>query len=170
MKISDVFGLVVRITGFLLMIYSLWFIWAGIKSFPMAIISGGDGLQNALNWLGFGGPAFAVGAVCFLFADCIVHVAYRETPSSGSETVVKDLRAAEIFGIVIRVLGVGIFLYAGWYLIYGLEDAIGVSRQESVGEMRSYFAFGIPVAVAGIVLLRVASLVVRFSYPSREAC
>jgi len=57
-----------------------------------------------------------------------------------------------------------VFLYGAYYLLYGLADAVGLLKEDSPGEMRSYLIFGIPAALFGLALVGGASVVVRFSF------
>ncbi|HWW01345.1 MAG TPA: hypothetical protein VNZ64_16735 [Candidatus Acidoferrum sp.] len=164
MKASDVFGLVVRVTGFLLIVYGLRCELYALGSIPSAVFNGGEGLRRSFNWFTYGLPIFAFGSVCLLCADWVVKLTYREPLAGSSPVVATGMKPWDIFGVVVRLLGVGLFLFAAWYLLYGVEDALGLSSQNTPREMRFYFGFGIPVALAGLALIRGASLVVRFSY------
>ena len=83
MKPSDLFGVVVRVTGFLVIIYSLWNVWAGFDNVFENILhmnESGDGdLPSSLSYFAFGVPALVLGAVCFFLADWIVKLAYRDS-------------------------------------------------------------------------------------------
>jgi hypothetical protein len=78
MKPSDVLGLVIRIAGFLLIPFSLWYILAGIASLSSTLVSEQPPPASSLYYFAFGVPAFLYGAVCFFCADWIVKLAYRE--------------------------------------------------------------------------------------------
>jgi len=82
MKVSDIFGLFVRATGFLIVIYSLWDIWGGFdNAFEnlLQLNQGGDNSDSAstLSYFIFGVPGLVFGALCFFLADWIVKLAYR---------------------------------------------------------------------------------------------
>jgi hypothetical protein len=169
MKASDVFGLVVRVAGFCLVVYGLWCLFFAVKTIPSALFNGGVSLQRSFEWFCFGLPVFAFGIICLLCADWAVKMSYRETSGHSPEVTAVYMKPCDVFGVVIRVLGICLFLYAAWYLLYGIEDALGVARQNAPGEMRFYFAFGIPVALVGVLLVRGASSIVRFSYRTEGA-
>ena len=74
------------------------------------------------------------------------------------------MKARDIFGIVIRTFGVAVLLYGFWYLSFAVAHACGMP-QERPDDMAAYFTSGIPAVLLGIVLLRCARQLVRFSYP-----
>lgn len=83
MKPSELFGVLIRMTGFLVILYSLWNIWAGVDNVGENLLQASQGsdagdLPSSLSYFVFGVPALGVGAVCFFFADWIVKVAYRD--------------------------------------------------------------------------------------------
>jgi len=82
MKPSDLFGIFVRATGFLIMIYSLWNVWAGFDNIfenLLQVNQGGDGdSPSTISYFAFGVPGLVFGAVCFFVADFIVKLAYRD--------------------------------------------------------------------------------------------
>jgi hypothetical protein len=81
MKASELFGVVVRATGFLIIIYSLWNVWAGFDNVFENLLQanqGGDAeMPSSLSYFVFGVPGLALGAVFFFLADWIVKLAYR---------------------------------------------------------------------------------------------
>ena len=74
------------------------------------------------------------------------------------------MKARDIFGIVIRTLGVFILLFGLWYLVYAIAGACG-APEDSPGEIAAYFTAGIPGVLIGVLVLRCARRIVRFSYP-----
>jgi hypothetical protein len=82
MKPSDIFGIFVRVTGFLVILYSLWNVWAGFDNVFENLLpsnQGGEGdLPSSLSYFVFGVPGLVFGAVCFFLADGIVKLAYRD--------------------------------------------------------------------------------------------
>jgi hypothetical protein len=82
MKASELFGVIVRLTGFLVIIYSLWNILGGFDNFFENILQlnqGGESdLPSTLSYFVFGVPALVFGAACFFLADGIVKLAYRD--------------------------------------------------------------------------------------------
>jgi len=74
------------------------------------------------------------------------------------------MKARDIFGIVIRTIGVAILLFGFWYLAFAVAQ-VGGMPQETPGEMAAYFTSGIPAVLIGVLFLRCARQIVRFSYP-----
>lgn len=74
------------------------------------------------------------------------------------------MKARDIFGIVIRLLGVVLLLYGLWYLAYAIAELCGLP-QDSPGEMAAYFTAGVPATLIGVLFVRCARQIVRFSYP-----
>jgi hypothetical protein len=81
MKASELFGVVVRATGFLIIIYSLWNVWSGFDNIfenILQINQGSDAeMPSSLSYFIFGVPGLVLGAVFFFLADWIVKLAYR---------------------------------------------------------------------------------------------
>jgi hypothetical protein len=61
------------------------------------------------------------------------------------------MKARDVFGIIVRTMGLGAFLYALWNIVFGLDEAEGI-----------------PALIVGIVLMRCGRLVVRFCYPENK--
>ena len=85
MKPSDLFGVVVRTVGLLIILYALYDFFGGFDSFCENLLSGGQdgdsGSASTLSYFVFGIPEFIVGALCFFVADWIVKLAYRDSSS-----------------------------------------------------------------------------------------
>ncbi len=82
MKASELFGVVVRVTGLVLILYSMWNVWAGMDNVVENLLPGSQPSDNSdlpstFSYFAFGIPAFALGAIFFFFADWIVKVTYR---------------------------------------------------------------------------------------------
>ncbi len=81
MKASELFGVVVRTTGFLIIIYSLWNVWAGFDNVfenILQINQGSDAeVPSSISYFVFGVPGLVLGAIFFFLADWIVKLAYR---------------------------------------------------------------------------------------------
>jgi hypothetical protein len=78
------------------------------------------------------------------------------------------MKPSDVFGIVVRTIGVFVLLWGCWHLIYGIAEAIGIVAEEQRGEMIAYLITGIGSALMAVVLMRCASWFVRFSYPKGE--
>jgi hypothetical protein len=85
MKPSELFGVVVRTVGFLIILYSLYDFLGGFDSFFENLLSGGQdgnsGSTSTLSYFVFGVPEFIAGVLCFFLADWIVKLAYRDHSS-----------------------------------------------------------------------------------------
>jgi hypothetical protein len=85
MKPSELFGVVIRTIGFLVILYSLYDFLGGFDSFFENLLSGvrdgNSGSASTLSYFVFGVPEFIVGALCFFLSDWIVKLAYRDSPS-----------------------------------------------------------------------------------------
>ena len=85
MKPSDLFGVVIRTIGFLVILYALYDFLGGFDSFFENLLSGGQdsnsGSASTLSYFVFGIPEFILGVVCFFLADWIVKLAYRDSSS-----------------------------------------------------------------------------------------
>ena len=85
MRPADLFGVIIRTIGLLIILYSLYDFLGGFDSFLENIISGGGGndsnSNSVLSFFVFGVPEFIGGVLCFFLADWIVKLAYRDTSS-----------------------------------------------------------------------------------------
>ena len=81
MKASDLFGVVVRAIGLLIVIYALWEIWGGFENAVENLLPANQGDENqpsSFSFFAFGIPSLVFGLLCFFLADWIVRLAYRE--------------------------------------------------------------------------------------------
>jgi hypothetical protein len=82
MKPSELFGVVVRTIGFLVVLYGLWNLWAGFENIFENMLSVSEGsdadLPLSLPYFAFGVPSLLLGIICFFLADWIVKLAYRD--------------------------------------------------------------------------------------------
>ena len=85
MKPSDLFGVWVRVIGFLTVLYGLYELWGGLDNVVENLIDAArgnnDDLPSSFGYFAFGIPSLAVGAVVFFAADLIARLAYRNTPN-----------------------------------------------------------------------------------------
>ena len=85
MKASELFGVVIRTIGFLVILYALYDFLGGFDSFFENLLSGGQdsnsGSASTLSYFVFGIPEFIAGVLCFFLADWIVKLAYRDSSS-----------------------------------------------------------------------------------------
>jgi hypothetical protein len=85
MKPADLFGVVIRTIGLLIIFYSLYDFLGGFDNFLESLLSGGSSSESSsnsiLSYFVFGIPEFIVGVLCFFLADWIVRLAYRDHSS-----------------------------------------------------------------------------------------
>ena len=83
MKPSDLFGVIIRTIGFLVILYALYDFMGGFAALFENLLSSGQdgnsGSASTLSYFVFGVPEFIVGALCFFLADWIVKLAYRDS-------------------------------------------------------------------------------------------
>ena len=73
----------------------------------------------------------------------------------------------DIFGIIIRTFGLSLFVYAIWFLAYGIATVAGLP-EDVPGYKVGYFITGGVHFAIGLYLLRGAPGIIRFSYPSHH--
>ena len=78
------------------------------------------------------------------------------------------MKPGDIFGIIVRTIGICLLLCALWYLLFGIIEGLSIVAEERPGDARAYLASGIGGLVMAVVLMRGASWFVRFSYPGDE--
>ncbi len=85
MKASELFGVVVRVAGFLVVLYSLWNVWAGFEGILENVLQlnqdSDGGTSSTFSYFAFGLPGLVFGLLCFFLADWIVKLAYRDAVS-----------------------------------------------------------------------------------------
>ena len=85
MKASELFGVLIRLTGFLIVIYGLYEIWGGLENSVENLLPSNQGENGeqvyVIAYFAFGIPAMVAGTVIFFGADLIVGLAYRNPKS-----------------------------------------------------------------------------------------
>jgi flagellar biosynthesis protein FlhB len=85
MKPSELFGVVIRTVGFLVVLYSVYDLLGGFDSFFENLLQsnqdGNSGSTSTLSYFVFGVPEFIAGVLCFFLAYWIVKLAYRDSSS-----------------------------------------------------------------------------------------
>lgn len=76
------------------------------------------------------------------------------------------MKASDVFGIIVRTAGFCLLLLAPWYFAYGFIELGGWIPEERAGETLAMFITGVSFAAVGLAILRGASSLVRFSYPT----
>ena len=77
------------------------------------------------------------------------------------------MKPSEIFGIIIRTMGVCLWILAFWYLLYGVVEFGGWIPEDRPGDTLAMFISGLATGFIGLVMLRGATWFVRFSYPQQ---
>lgn len=78
------------------------------------------------------------------------------------------MKAKEIFGLILRVVGLVSLMYGGWYLLSSLYFLTWPPEpQDSV--MRQYFVTGVIYVIVALYLLRGAPHILRFAYGKTDA-
>jgi Ca2+/Na+ antiporter len=82
MKPAELFGVFVRATGFLIVLYGIWEIWGGFDNVVeniLAIAQGDNSDQpSSFSYFAFGIPSALLGVLIFFAANWIVKLAYRD--------------------------------------------------------------------------------------------
>src|SRR5262245_58709259 len=81
MKASEIFGIVVRLTGFFITIWGLYQVQAGVVTAleNVGLLPREAGEQySALSYYSMGMPPLIFGVLLFLFADQVVKLTYRD--------------------------------------------------------------------------------------------
>ena len=88
---------------------------------------------------------------------------HRRSAEKSEKIHTKVMEPRDIFGIIIRTFGLSLFIYAIWYLVYGVATIVGLP-EDSPGYLISYFITGGTYFVIGLYLLRGAPFLIRFAY------
>lgn len=80
MKPSDLFGVLIRLAGFLIAIYGAWEIWGGMENIVENLFATDSGDQtSSFSFFADGMPALIVGILIFFLAGWIVRLAYGKS-------------------------------------------------------------------------------------------
>jgi hypothetical protein len=82
------------------------------------------------------------------------------------------MKARNVFGLIVRTVGVFIILLGLWHLAAAIFETY-LSSSRIVGYFFPYdplmsFLLGVPSLLVGVALLRFARQIVRFSYPTNK--
>jgi len=72
------------------------------------------------------------------------------------------MKSRDIFGLILRTAGLLVILYCGWNLAAAFYCVL------TGQQFGTYFFYGIPGVVVGILLVSLARHIVRFSYPGNK--
>ncbi|HWC59085.1 MAG TPA: hypothetical protein VHC44_05265 [Verrucomicrobiae bacterium] len=79
------------------------------------------------------------------------------------------MKARDIFGVILRTIGVCLLLFSLWYLAFAvayLLKALQDSNNEAA--VGAYFTTGVPGFIIAVLLLCFSRQIVRFSYPGNK--
>jgi hypothetical protein len=75
------------------------------------------------------------------------------------------MKSKDAFGFVVRLAGLWLFFFSGWYIVYGFSVLAGVEKGSNTDEMQAYFFDGAIYMLVALYFLRGAPLLLRFCYP-----
>lgn len=75
------------------------------------------------------------------------------------------MKPDDIFGIVVRTIGVLLLIWGLWHLTFALAESMGIVAGETPDEAKLLFVTATAAIVVALLLMRAAHWVVRFSYP-----
>jgi len=78
------------------------------------------------------------------------------------------MKPSDIFGVVVRTIGLCLMLYALWYLLFAVAEVGGILAEQSPGEERVYFLNGLGALIVALFLMRGGRRITRFSYPGED--
>jgi hypothetical protein len=97
--------------------------------------------------------------------ECI-NMGTAERPSHPSKL---NMKARDIFGIILRTIGVCLLLFSLWYLAFGVAYLLRTLQETSNESTASvYFTTGVPGFTVAVLLLCFSRQIVRFSYPGNK--
>lgn len=76
------------------------------------------------------------------------------------------MKPSDVFGIVVRTIGLCVSLLGGLYILGFLLLAVGMLNLGYHGPPTDYLVYGLGFVIAGSGLLRGAPWIVSFGYPS----
>jgi hypothetical protein len=84
------------------------------------------------------------------------------------------MKARDVFGLMVRLIGLGVLLYSLWYLVFAIASSLKLlcstthDGDTGVSYALEYYAFGVLVFIIGMLILRFSREMVRFSYPKNK--
>jgi uncharacterized membrane protein len=80
----------------------------------------------------------------------------------GHQQSFKNMKARDIFGLIVRTVGLFLIIYSSWNVMGGVYSML------TGQQFGAYFFYGIPGLLVGILLVGLARYFVRFSYPGNK--
>lgn len=78
------------------------------------------------------------------------------------------MKASEMFGLIVRILGICVLVWSTWCLVSGLVLAAGIGAEETPGDHVYFVITGCLGIIFALVLIGGAGRIVRFSYPTDD--
>jgi hypothetical protein len=75
------------------------------------------------------------------------------------------MKPSDLFGVIVRTIGLFSVFYGAWYLIYALLYQADILSTDYPDEIKAYFASGIAFLIGGVFMMRCAEWFVSFCYP-----
>jgi hypothetical protein len=75
------------------------------------------------------------------------------------------MKPHDVFEIFVRIAGLAIFLFGGWYIVFALSVLVGVEKRSNADEMSAYLFDGVIYVLVSLYFLRGAPLLMRFCFP-----
>ena len=81
------------------------------------------------------------------------------------------MKARDVFGIIVRSLGVCLLLFSFWHLVFAFAFTFEVLPKSVYNDYYGgrdpfiYYVPGVPSFLVAVVMLRFGRQIVRFSYP-----
>jgi hypothetical protein len=79
------------------------------------------------------------------------------------------MKPTDLFGVIVRTIGMLLLINGVWYLVYGLLEGAGAIPESQPEGATLYFASGLPFLIGGCFMMRGAEWLVRFCYPTTDA-
>lgn len=79
------------------------------------------------------------------------------------------MKARDLFGVIVRTIGLCAVLYSLWNLAFGVIAVFGLlGGSWAATRVVAYFTFGVPALIIGILLMLLARPIVRICYPDNK--
>jgi hypothetical protein len=79
------------------------------------------------------------------------------------------MKPADIFGLIVRTIGLALLLYGFWYLMSAAIYLISPSPEYPAGALQGYLTSGVSILVVSLIFLKGAPFLTRFAYPQRTS-
>jgi hypothetical protein len=176
MKVRDIFGLAIKLIGVVVLLQGCRNVVEALMIFKgYANVR----LSTPQYWAAWGFIKLAVGVYLMVWSKPLVRLAFassaKETsndsvafPSTENDKVqtgneqLTDPRV--VFGLIVKTIGLIVFLYGVEYCVNGLLDAMRTSEARQASNPH-WAAFTIIQCVAGLAMMRWTAPLVEFAFP-----